>query len=752
MGNLKDFLQVFCIGTADTKLDELLFLSESVRSNLTNFSSTSSSKVQVVVIDVSVGSKEINTFKDFKFVSRNELLSSYSESENQPETQIPESRSEALVIMNKALTHYLTKSHHRSSLSGVVGLGGSGGTSMISSAFRSLPLGLPKIIISTVASGQTEGYIGTSDLILFPSVVDICGINNVSRVILSNAGAAFSGMVSGRLMSLKESSSGNDKFTLGLTMFGVTTPCVNAVKERLNKEGYETLVFHATGVGGRAMEDLVREGFIQGVLDITTTEVADHIVGGVMACEESRFDAIIEKKIPFVLSVGALDMVNFGAKNTIPMNFQQRKIYEHNEQVSLMRTTVEENKKFAAFIARKLNKSSSKIRVCLPEIGISALDAPGKPFYDTNATGALIEELKRLIEPTEDRKVKVYQYHINDTEFAKALVDSFLEIHKKPNVSTQKQKVIEHDQQPLQEFPKIPSTSYKTIPYNLTDFPNAKPETLKRTREVLEKLREEIRAGKPIIGAGAGTGISAKFEEAGGVDLIVVYSSGRFRMAGRGSLAGLLPFGDANAIVVDMANEVLPVVKEVAVLAGVCGTDPFRRMDHFLKQLESIGFCGVQNFPTVGLFDGNFRQNLEETGMGYRLEVEMINKAHKMGLLTTPYAFNENEAIEMTKAGADIIVAHMGLTTSGSIGAKTAVTLDESVIRVQAIADAAHKINPDAIVLCHGGPISGPLEAEFVLKNTNGVHGFYGASSLERLPVEQAIKGTVQQYKSISLS
>ncbi|KAI3500029.1 hypothetical protein L1887_35844 [Cichorium endivia] len=754
MGNLKEFLQVFCIGTADTKLDELLFLSESVRSNLTNFTAASSSKVQVVVVDVSVGSKEINSFKDFKFVSRKELLSTYSESENQPETQIPDSRSEALAIMNKALTLHLKKAHHRGSLAGVVGLGGSGGTSMMSSAFQSLPLGLPKIIISTVASGQTEGYIGTSDLILFPSVVDICGINNVSRVILSNAGAAFSGMVSGRLVNAKESSSGNDKFTLGLTMFGVTTPCVNAVKERLNKEGYETLVFHATGVGGRAMEDLVRGGFIQGVLDITTTEVADHIVGGVMACDESRFDAIIEKKIPFVLSVGALDMVNFGAKNTIPMNFQQRKIYEHNEQVSLMRTTVEENKKFAGFIARKLNKSSSKVRVCLPEIGISALDAPGKPFYDTNATGALIEELKRLIEPTEDRKVKVYQYHINDTEFAKALVDSFLEIHKKPNISTKKQKVIEPDQSlhKNKDFPKTPSATYNTISYNLTDFPDAKPETLKKTREVLEMLREQIRVGKPIIGAGAGTGISAKFEEAGGVDLIVVYNSGRFRMAGRGSLAGLLPFADANAIVVDMASEVLPVVKEVAVLAGVCGTDPFRRMDHFLKQLESIGFCGVQNFPTVGLFDGNFRQNLEETGMGYSLEVEMINKAHKMGLLTTPYAFNQNEAIEMTKAGADIIVAHMGLTTSGSIGAKTAVSLDESVIRVQDIADAAHKINPNVIVLCHGGPISGPTEAEFVLKNTNGVHGFYGASSLERLPVEQAIKGTVQQYKAMSLS
>lgn len=754
MGNLKDFLQVFCIGTADTKLDELLFLSESVRSNLTNFTPTSSSKVEVVIIDVSVGSKEINSFKDFNFVSRKKLLSSYFESENQPEIQIPDSRSEALAIMNKALTLHLKNSHHRGSLAGVIGLGGSGGTSLMSSAFRSLPLGLPKIIISTVASGQTEGYVGTSDLILFPSVVDICGINNVSRVVLSNAGAAFSGMVSGRILSPKESCSGNDKFTLGLTMFGVTTPCVNAVKERLNKEGYETLVFHATGVGGRAMEDLIRGGFIQGVLDITTTEVADHVVGGVMACDESRFDAIIEKKIPFVFSVGALDMVNFGAKDTIPTNFKQRKIYEHNEQVSLMRTTVEENKKFAAFIARKLNKSTSKVTVCLPEIGISALDAPGKPFYDTNATGALIDELKRLIETTEDRKVKVYQYHINDTEFAKALVDSFLEIHKKPNISIQKQNVIEPDQalQTNKDFPKTPSTSYKTVSYNLTNFPNAKPETLKRTQAVLEMLREQIQAGKPIIGAGAGTGISAKFEEAGGVDLIVVYNSGRFRMAGRGSLAGLLPFADANAIVVDMANEVLPVVKEVPVLAGVCGTDPFRRMDHFLKQLESIGFFGVQNFPTVGLFDGNFRQNLEETGMGYGLEVEMINKAHKMGLLTTPYAFNENEAIEMTKAGADIIVAHMGLTISGSIGAKTAVSLDESVIRVQDIADAAHKINPDVIVLCHGGPISGPTEAEFVLKNTNGVHGFYGASSLERLPVEQAIKGTVQQYKAIPLA
>ncbi|ONM21658.1 TIM-barrel signal transduction protein isoform 2 [Zea mays] len=216
-------------------------------------------------------------------------------------------------------------------------------------------------------------------------------------------------------------------------------------------------------------------------------------------------------------------------------------------------------------------------------------------------------------------------------------------------------------------------------------------------------------------------------------------------MAGRGSLAGLLPFGDANDIVLQMANEVLPVVKGVPVLAGVCAIDPFRRMEYFLRQLETIGFCGVQNFPTVGLFDGNFRHNLEETGMRYIMEVEMISMAHRMGFLTTPYAFNPDEVAAMAKAGSHIVVAHMGLTTAGSFGAMTATTLDDSVLRVQAIADAAFGVNPDIIVLCHEGPISGPLEAEFILKNTERVHGFYGASSMERLPVEQTITNTVRE-------
>ncbi len=268
-------------------------------------------------------------------------------------------------------------------------------------------------------------------------------------------------------------------------------------------------------------------------------------------------------------------------------------------------------------------------------------------------------------------------------------------------------------------------------------------------QEVLARLRKNIDAGVPIIGGGAGTGISAKFEEAGGVDLIVIYNSGRFRMAGRGSLAGCMPYGDANAIVMEMAAEVLTVVKDTPVLAGVCGTDPFRQMDVFLREVRDIGFSGVQNFPTVALCDGMFRQNLEETGMGYGLEVEMIRTAHEIDLLTTPYAFNAEEASAMAGAGADVVVAHMGLTTKGAIGATSAVSLDQAPAKVQAIADAAKGVNPDVIVLCHGGPISMPEDAEYVLQKTEGVHGFYGASSMERLPTETAITEQMEKFKAV---
>src|SRR5512142_2601788 len=269
--------------------------------------------------------------------------------------------------------------------------------------------------------------------------------------------------------------------------------------------------------------------------------------------------------------------------------------------------------------------------------------------------------------------------------------------------------------------------------------------------EMLRRLNAQVTACKPIVGCWAGTGISAKMAEAGGADLIIIYNSGRYRMAGRGSLAGLMPYGDANAIVVEMAGEVLPVVRDVPVLAGVCGTDPFRLMPRFLDELAAIGFAGVQNFPTVGLIDGVFRQNLEETGMSFTAEVEMIRLAAERGHLTCPYVFDPGQAEQMARAGADIVVPHMGLTTSGTIGARTALTLDEAVTRVQAMRDAAVAVNPDILVLCHGGPIAEPADAGHVLARTTGVCGFFGASSMERLPVERALTAQVRSFTELSL-
>jgi predicted TIM-barrel enzyme len=273
---------------------------------------------------------------------------------------------------------------------------------------------------------------------------------------------------------------------------------------------------------------------------------------------------------------------------------------------------------------------------------------------------------------------------------------------------------------------------------------------IKRT-EILERLRRQMQT-VPLLGCGAGTGISAKFIEKGGADLIIIYNSGRFRMAGRGSAAGLLSYGDANAIVVEMAAEVLPIVQDIPVFAGVCGTDPFRIMRVFLRQLQEMGFDGVQNFPTVGVIDGQFRVTLEETGMSYSLEVDMISTAHQMDMLTCPYVFNEENARDMTRAGADLIVAHMGTTNKGSIGASTTITLDEACARIQRIRDAATQVRDDVIVMCHGGPISDPTDARYVFDHTTGVAGFFGASSIERLSVEPAIQSAPQQFKALHLA
>jgi len=270
--------------------------------------------------------------------------------------------------------------------------------------------------------------------------------------------------------------------------------------------------------------------------------------------------------------------------------------------------------------------------------------------------------------------------------------------------------------------------------------------------ECLHRLRAQAAEGKPIIGTGAGTGLSAKCAEAGGADIIIIYNSGRYRMAGRGSLSGMMPYGDANQVVVEMGQEVLTIVEDTPVLAGVCGTDPFRIMKVFLRQLIDQGFSGVQNFPTVGLIDGLFRQNLEETNMGYDHEVDMIAEAHQLGLLTCPYVFNEEEAVKMANAGADVLVPHMGLTTSGTIGASTAMTIEDAAKRVQALRDAAASVRDDILVLCHGGPIAEPADAAYVLAHTTGVVGFFGASSIERLPTERALTQQVRDFKGLGIN
>lgn len=479
---------------------------------------------------------------------------------------------------------------------------------------------------------------------------------------------------------------------------------------------------------------------ISACLDVTTTEVADEVVGGVMAGGPRRLEAAIDARVPLVVSTGAMDMVNFGARDTVPDVFRERRLYVHNEQVTLMRTSAEENEACAAFIARKLAAAAAPTEVLLPEKGVSALDAPGMPFHDPEATGALHDALEASVRKAGNPNVTVRRlpHHINDPAFAEEIVQAFLRVGGGDLGRTVSPTSLAAAAE-ARLAPDVPS-----LPGDLD------PNTSRGV--ILPGLYEVVASGAPIVGAGAGTGISAKCEADGGAHLIVIYNSGRFRMAGRGSLAGLLPYADANGVVMEMASEVLPVVSgRVPVLAGVCGTDPFRDIPRFLRTIRDAGFAGVQNFPTVGLFDGTFRRNIEETGMGFDKEVEMIAEARRLGLLTTPYAFTPSEAEAMARAGADVVVAHVGLTTAGSIGAATCMTLEEATSAVQAMSDAARAVNPHVLVLCHGGPIATAADARHVLTRARGVHGFYGASSMERLPVETAIAECVREFVDLRL-
>jgi uncharacterized protein (UPF0261 family) len=411
-GDMTMTRSVHAVATMDTKGRELAFLADQLRA----------AGVPVVTVDVGTLSAAAVPAD----VDRATVAAHHPEQSARESLSVAADRAEAIAVMSRALECYLLAELDAGRLAGVVGIGGSGGTALITPAMRALPIGLPKLMVSTVASGNTAPYVGCSDITLMYSVVDVAGLNSVSRRILGNAAHAMAGMVQ------QPETFGAQRPTLGLTMFGVTTPCVTAVRQALEARGYDCLVFHATGAGGQAMEKLVEAGLIRGVLDITTTEVADHLVGGVFPCGPDRFDPILDAGIPYVLSLGALDMVNFGAMATVPEPFRNRKLHVHNAQVTLMRTTPEENRGFARWIASKLNRSEAPLVVLIPERGVSALDAQGQPFHDPAADEVLFRELEAAIELSNGRQVRRLPYHINDPEFARAIVKTYLELAESP--------------------------------------------------------------------------------------------------------------------------------------------------------------------------------------------------------------------------------------------------------------------------------------------------------------------------------
>jgi uncharacterized protein (UPF0261 family) len=399
---------VYAVATMDTKGHELAFVAERLRA------------IGVTVVTVDVGTKEPPVIR--ADIDRSSVAGCNTADVAHTASLSQFDRSQAITAMSRALGHYLHREHEAGRVLGVIGIGGSGGTALITPAMRGLPVGVPKLMVSTVASGNTAPYVGCSDIMLMYSVVDVAGINAISRRVLGNAAAAMAGMVQHRTHFVDE------RPTLGMTMFGVTTPCVTAVRQALEARGFDCLVFHATGAGGQAMEKLVEAGLIHGVLDITTTEVADQVVGGILPCGPLRFDAILRAQVPYVLSVGALDMVNFGAFETVPERFRGRLLHIHNAHVTLMRTTPEENRCCARWIAAKLNRAAGPVRLLIPEHGVSSLDAPGQPFHDPEADAALFDELESAVSVGPGRLIRRLPLHINDPEFSRALVEEFVSL------------------------------------------------------------------------------------------------------------------------------------------------------------------------------------------------------------------------------------------------------------------------------------------------------------------------------------
>ena len=396
----------YAVATMDTKGHELAYVADRIRA----------AGIDVVTVDVGT----LDPPAVAPDITREAVADCHPTADGRAIASSRSDRGAAITSMGEALSCFLRREHEAGRVSGVIGIGGSGNTALVTTAMRALPIGLPKVMVSTLASGNVAPYVGTSDILMMYSVVDVSGLNAVSRRVLGNAAHALAGMIAYPIPTSDE------KRTVAMTMFGVTTPCVTAVREALEARGFDPLVFHATGTGGRAMEKLVEAGLVRGVLDITTTEVADEVVGGILPAGPHRFDAILSAKVPYVLSLGALDMVNFGAMDTVPDRFRDRKLHVHNAQVTLMRTTADENRRFARWIAAKLNRAEAPFTLLIPEKGVSALDAPGQPFHDPDADAALFDELESAIEPGPGRTILHLPLHVNDPTFARALVESYL--------------------------------------------------------------------------------------------------------------------------------------------------------------------------------------------------------------------------------------------------------------------------------------------------------------------------------------
>jgi len=703
------------IGTWDSKGRELSYLYEQL----------SERGVSVVRFDISLKEHTWKVEHPWK-----QILQSENQRDNHGEgVWESKSREELLTLMADSLASYITNMNEKQHFGAVIGVGGSCGTSLCLPALQRLPASYPrKFMFSTI---QTEQQ---GDIIWIPSVTDVV-LNRYSQKFFDSVVGSVSGLLEldNKKSNKQKINSANQKPLVAVTMFGNTSEGATKLQRLLEDSGLcDVVVFHSVGSGGRVMVDAVKCGEIQVVVDLTTTELADELCNGIFSAGPSseRISPITEGGAHHIIAPGCIDMVNFHP-NSIPVEYTERKLLHWNSHTTLMRTNAEENREIAKWICESLSSADKQqVDIVLPTLGFSESSRVDKIFHDNEADKAFIQSMED--NNTRDHRITKVEANINDDEFIRRLFEI----------------TVQHLPKNSEKLTETPSLIQSRLP--LLDSNDKSPRA-----KSLRKLCAELEAGELIIGAGSGNGLSAKCSIAGGASMLICYNSGRFRMAGVGSLAGLLPFSNANLVVEEMANEILSSVpNDSIVLAGVCGTDPALRgflMEKWLKKLKKKGFSGVQNFPTVGLMDGLFRENLEETGMSYSSEVEMIKCARNLGLLTTPYVFCSEDVKQMVAAGADIIVIHLGLTASNSIGARTvALNLEQCPSFIQELTNLAHSLRPDVIVLIHGGPLATPSDVEFVLQRTTRVAGFYGASSMERLPVEEAIPQRIKEFKLLS--